>query len=84
METQETPKPSKPVISQEKIMNMLEESAQRSPLISERNSEDSDEHISEPNPSPEEWLVPLPYMKLFNPYFDLNTLLLVKWRTFAV
>ena len=54
METQERPKPSKPVTSQEEIMNMLGESAQRSPLISERNSEDSDEHIPEPNPSPEE------------------------------
>ena len=35
-------------------MNTPGESAQVSPLISEPNSEDSDEHIPEPNPSPEE------------------------------
>ena len=52
METQETPKSPKPVISQEEILNTPGESAQESPLISEPNSEGSDEHIPEPNPSP--------------------------------
>ena len=50
METQETPKTPKPVISQD----MPGESTQGSPLISEPNSEDSDEHTPEPNPSPKE------------------------------
>ena len=54
METQEIPKPPEPVISQEEIMNTPGESAQGSPLISQPNSEDSDEHIPKPNPSPEE------------------------------
>ena len=76
METQETPKPPKPVISQEETMNTPGESAQGSPLISEPNSL---RIVMNTSPSltqvQKKWSVPRPYRALFNPSFDLNTLL---------